>query len=130
MKKTMKIAAALAAFAGVVAAQPASAAACTFSIHSLYISPDGYVTGYFTSPTVNTSLSVCNINGGTPVRTIAPASGTPNVTITSDSCKATYSMMLTAKAGNKQLLWYIDVPSCSAIGGWAEPYPQAFILIN
>jgi len=96
---------------------------CDFTIPILSLSPDGWVYITLSSGGSTHNWWFCPVSGSTVVN-----DGYSNSrTITSDSCKAIYSELLTAKAANKQIRFNYHGPTdCSAASLPPDGTPTLF----
>jgi hypothetical protein len=110
MNTTKKfLALAVAAFALTTADVAQADVTCPFVVATLGLTPDGWFSGSFYDGTTSKNRYVCNVAGSTSVN-----DGYSSKTITSDTCKALYSQMLTFKMSNKQpVLGFHGPTDCS-----------------
>lgn len=103
------------ALVGLAASEPASAAVwCPGTVYEVILEPGGGMGAVFTDAT-NAQWGgwMCNVTGTVNVD-LGLGSTQP---MTSDTCRAIYSTLLTARASNKTVkaLYYGSVTSCTAI---------------
>lgn len=126
----------LASLLGVLAALafPASAYAdvtCDFSISALWVTPDGWVNVAVNTADFGKGWWICPVSGSTSVN-----DGYATRTVTSDSCKAIYSMLLTQKSSGRPIKLQFHGPaSCTsselpADGTQPNPFPANFGTAN
>ena len=89
---------------------------CSFTVSSLLVTPEGWVSAWLTTPTYSKGWCFCTVTGRTSIN-----DGYGTKTITSDACKVIYTQMLTAKSTGAPLTLQFHGPAdCNAASLPAE----------
>jgi hypothetical protein len=130
MRKFRKsVAIALSAMALAITNQARADVGCAFTITALAMTGDSGVNVSLTNNGNYFWWYVCSMTGSITVNT---GYGTP--AITSESCKALWSQLLTARASGRQItLWFHGPNDCNPAslpptGTWMNPYPSNFVF--
>jgi hypothetical protein len=123
MKIHKKLAFATACMLGLLGNAAYADTACSFTISGVAIGPDGTVAATFANETSSHYWVLCSVTSTWSVSTAAGST----TNITSESCKALYSMLLTVRASNRSItLNWNSIADCSTglpAGGVPNPYP-------
>ena len=91
-----------------------AAVMCEGKVHSIALNPVG---------------GTLTVNAGNGVHHLCNFATTQNG-VNPETCKAWYSMFLTAKASGKTIRQYYERtdPNCGTIGNWAAPNPMPYYV--
>lgn len=115
MKRTAALIGSSLALLAVGVSQPAHASVwCTATISQLVLEPGGAVAVVFTDTSTNTAWGGwwCSVTGSTNGN-----NGLGAYTVTSDTCRALYSTLLTARMANRpvSILYYGSPTTCATV---------------